>query len=150
MLESDGKLLTGGLVFTSGGSEMPGGFVARYLSSGNLDVTYGTAGSTTIAAGNVWAIAKQSDDDLLAVGYPWPVGDAGAPTNDLWVERVTAGGLPDPVFGAAGIVTTTVGGAGEISIGEFVAVQSDGRIVVVTATMKTQGVYDFSVERYWP
>lgn len=150
VLESDGKLLTGGVVFTSGGSEMPGGFVARYLSSGALDVTYGTDGTTTITPGNVWAIAKQSDDDLLAVGYPWPVGDAGGPTNDLWLERVTAGGLPDPAFGDGGIVLTTVGGAGEISIGEFVAVQSDGRIVVVTATMKTQGVYDFSVERYWP
>ena len=150
VLESDGKLLTGGVVFSSGGSEMPGGFVARYLANGTLDITYGTAGSTTITAGNVWAIATQSNDELLSVGYPWPVGDAGGPTNDLWVERVTAGGLPDPVFGNAGIVTTTVGGAGEISIGEFVAVQADGRIVVVTATMKTQGVYDFSVERYWP
>ncbi len=44
VLESDGKLLTGGLVFSAGGSEMPGGFVARYLANGNLDITYGTAG----------------------------------------------------------------------------------------------------------
>jgi uncharacterized delta-60 repeat protein len=150
ILQPDGKLVTGGVTFTSAGLENPGGFTARYLSNGTIDVTYGSGGTAQVAAGNVFAMVQQSDQSVVAVGYPWPVGDAGAPTNDLWVERLTAGGVTDPSFGSGGTVTTPVGGAGEISMGEFVGLQSDGRIVVVVATLKSQGVYDFAVARYWP
>ncbi len=150
LLQSDGKLVTGGVTFTSAGLENPGGFAARYLPTGAIDVTYGSQGLAPIEAGNVWAMAMQSDESVVAVGYPWPVGDGGAPTNDLWVARLTPGGLSDIAFGNGGTVQTPAGGAGEICIGEFVGLQSDGRIVVVAATMKSQGVYDFSVARYWP
>jgi uncharacterized delta-60 repeat protein len=150
LLQSNGLFVAGGLVFSSGGLEQPGGFVARYLANGTLDPTYGYAGVATVTPGNVWALAQQSDDDVIAVGYPWPIGDAGGPTNDLWLERLTAGGLPDVAFGNGGVVTTSVGVSGEICEGEFVAIQVDGRIVVVAATMQSPGVYDFEVTRYWP
>jgi hypothetical protein len=129
---------------------MPGGFIARYLANGTIDITFGSGGVAAIAPGNVFAIAEQGDQAVVAVGYPWPTTDAGAVTNDIWVERVTAGGLPDMTFGDAGVVTTPIGGAGEISEGEFVAIQPDGRIVVVVATYKSYSVYNFAVARFWP
>jgi uncharacterized delta-60 repeat protein len=150
LLQSNGEFVAGGVTFSAAGLEQPGGFAARYLTNGTLDVTFGSGGVTAISAGNVWAMAQQSNQYVIAVGYPWPAGDAGAPTNDLWLERLNAGGEPDVSFGDAGIVTTPIGVSGEISEGEFVAVQTDGRIVVVAATMKSQGVYDFAVARYWP
>jgi uncharacterized delta-60 repeat protein len=150
LLQTDGKLVAGGLVYSSSGSPMPGGFVARYLASGTIDLTFGAGGVTTVSPGYVTSIALDTSDNTLAVGYPWAIGDAGTPTDDLWVERVTSGGLPDVTFGNGGIVTTPVGGAGEITEGEFVGVQSDGRIVVVAAIYKSQGVYDFAVARFWP
>lgn len=150
LIQSSGKLVAGGVTFSNAGNELPGGFIARYLANGTLDITFGSGGVATVTPGNVFAIAQQSDEEVVAVGYPSPATDAGAPTNDIWVERVTAGGLPDTTFGQAGVVTTPIGGAGEISEGEFVAVQPDGRIVVVVATYKSYSVYDFAVVRYWP
>jgi uncharacterized delta-60 repeat protein len=150
VLQSDGKIVAGGLVFASNGSENPGGFVARYGTNGALDVTYAAAGAAPISAGAVWAIAEQSNDDVLSVGYPYPSGNVGTTPNEIWIERLTKGGVPDTTFGNGGLVATPVGGTSEITIGEFVGVQSDGRIVVVAATMKSQGVYDFAVLRYWP
>jgi uncharacterized delta-60 repeat protein len=150
LLQSDGKFLAGGVTFSSTGIEMPGGFVARFNSNGSIDATYGAAGVAAVTPGNVWAMAEQANQDAVTVGYPWAAGDAGSATNDLWLERLTAGGLPDPKFGTEGIATTPVGGGGEICRGEFVAVQSDGRIVVVASTMKSQGVFDFAAVRYWP
>jgi hypothetical protein len=63
---------------------------------------------------------------------------------------VTAGGDPDTTFGTAGTVMTPIGASGEIAAGQFVGIQGDGRIVVVATIMKSSGVYDVAVARYWP
>jgi uncharacterized delta-60 repeat protein len=145
-VQSDGKLVTGGLP----SSEGAGGLAARFEANGAVDVTYGSGGTAQLL-GNVWAMAQQSDNAVIAAGYPNAIAaDAGLASNDVWVERLTAGGLPDTAFGVGGIVVTSVGAPSEITIGQWVGVQQDGRIVVIVATMKSQGVYDFSVARYWP
>ncbi len=98
----------------------------------------------------MFAITRQSNGDILSVGYPYPSGNVGATPNQVWIERLDVGGVLDATFGNGGLVATTIGGASETTTGELVAVQSDGRVVVIAATMKSAGVYDFAVARYWP
>jgi uncharacterized delta-60 repeat protein len=98
--------------------------LARYRRDGRLDRTFGKDG-VVVARGDILVRggALQPDGKILAVGYCF---------NDRWracLHRFRPNGAVDASFGGGdGRVTTE---AGLSAFGEDVALQSDGKIVVV-------------------
>ena len=122
LIQPDGKIL---VVGTTANTQ----FVARYLSTGLLDGTFGTGGvAKTVIAGSSTSgvsIALQPDGKILAGG--------GTSTSFL-LTRLTSDGMPDSTWDGDGIVT--IGSAGSFEDQGFrsVAVQRDGRVVAVGHT----------------
>jgi uncharacterized delta-60 repeat protein len=107
--------------------------VARYTSTGNLDTSFGGAGSGVafVSYGgdrvSASAVAVQpSDSKIVIVGV-----DHFGVTGAILVARLTADGLPDPSFSGDGI--DVVNGIDGDDLGAFasdVAIQQDGKIVI--------------------
>ena len=142
----DGKILVSGTVTVSGASGTDFA-VARYLSNGTLDTTFGTAGIAT-AAFNLGgsnndlanAMAVQPDGKIVVVGYAFTASG----TTDIALARFTEGGFPDSSFGSTGKVVTVETGTNDSA--SAVAIQPDGKIVVAGRT--PNAFYDFFVLRY--
>jgi uncharacterized delta-60 repeat protein len=78
-------------------------------AEGDLDVTFGTGGVTSVALGSgctVTALARQSDGRLVAAGYVQSGGTAG---RDGCLMRFTSAGQLDSTFGSNGVVTVDFG-----------------------------------------
>lgn len=122
-LQSDGKIIAAG--------EADQGFdidlaLARYDTSGNLDTTFGTSGTTTLEIGvdsfhAVDNLAIQTDDRIVVGGF---LG------SDFALARLTASGTPDTTFDTDGLVTTDFGSAEQV---RAVDIQTDGKIVAAGA-----------------
>jgi uncharacterized delta-60 repeat protein len=118
---------------------------ARYLSDGSLDASFGSGGKVSLDAGGVDyanAAAMQADGVFVIVGRSTVSGGTGDP--DMAVARFLANGIVDPDFGtggvehidfASGVVPPTFAG-GETDEAFDVAIQSDGRIIVVGNALK--------------
>src|SRR5215472_13629041 len=123
--------------------------LARYNSNGTLDASFGTGGrvTTDFAAPNDQAesVAVQPDGRIVVAGA------AGRFTNrgfDFALARYNTNGTLDTTFGTSGKVTTDFAGADDVpSEPSAVALQSDGKIVVVGQTL-VGGVYDFALARF--
>jgi len=124
LVQPDGKIVVTG---TSRGSEGNDFFAIRLLANGTLDTTFspqdgirtidfGTPGSIDDAYG----AALQADGKIVIVGGTGP---------NFALLRLQANGWNDNSFGNNGKVQTNIGG--EFSIGQGVAIQPDGKIVVV-------------------
>ncbi len=107
---------------------------------GDLDTTFDTDGKATInvggAAGGAQAVAIQADGKIVVAGYDG---------NDFTLMRYNSDGTLDSTFDTDGKVTTDFGGGSDI--GEAVAIQPDGKIVVAGNSF-TGGKYDFILARY--
>ena len=106
------------------------------LAKGQPDPTFGSGGLASTAAGTrLLGTAVQSDGKIVAVG----ASGFGTPSLHLLVARFTTAGKLDPTFGGGQIT-----GPANV-LGQAVAIQPDGKIVVagtstdVTGTT-TQGV----------
>src|SRR5207248_2331317 len=65
------------------------------------------------------------------------------------IARYDSSGVLDPGFGAGGVVTTDFSGGSDIT--RALAIQSDGKIVVVGSTRPTGSLpYDIALARYNP
>ena len=121
----------------------------RYDAAGNLDSSFGTGGiATTDLGGNddeANDAALLPNGGFVVVGQADPAGLAHA---DFGVVRYTPDGSPDPGFNTTGIVTTDIGGRGDVA--NAVAVQPDGKIVVAGEAETAPGRFDFAVVRYNP
>jgi uncharacterized delta-60 repeat protein/RHS repeat-associated protein len=92
-------------------------------ADGALDTSFDTDGKVTTDFGSgdeAHGVVVQGDGQTVVVGRSG---------NDIAVARYNRDGSPDSSFDSDGKVTTDVGGANDT--GEAVALQSDGRIVVV-------------------
>ncbi len=121
-IQSDGKIVVAG---TSG-------ILVRYNTNGSLDTTFGTSGIVTGRGRPSRSIAIQSDDKIMVVFERHEERPPPLPpiiTNEL--VRFTINGSLDTTFGESGIVTTntTFGGIADEE-GGYIAIQSDGKIVV--------------------
>ena len=94
--------------------------VGRFTADGALDPTFGTGGQTELAAmgGAIEQIVMSPDGGVVAIGWD--------PNAGAFVERLTAAGTVDQAFGNAGVV--------QLPRGEGLAVQPDGKILVVGLT----------------
>ncbi len=134
-IQTDGKIVAVGTVTNSGtGADFA---LVRYNPDASLDSTFGTSGrvSTDFAAGadNAFGVAIQTDGKLVV---------AGSAGSDFALARYNADGTLDATFGSGGRVLTDFGTIGDKAAA--VALQSDGRIVVVGSNNDQ----DFAVARY--
>ena len=122
-----------------------GAAAARAASPGTLDPSFGSGGIAGSGANTrLFGIAVQSDGKLVAVGES--VGSSPS----LLLARFTPSGALDPSFGSGGIVHGPAIPPSAGSLGRGVAVQSDGKIVVVGNATDSSGNYaqGLIVERY--
>ena len=116
--------------------------------AGSLDPSFGNGGVAGPGPNSrLFGAAVQSDGKVLAVGE---IGVPGGTT--VLVARFTATGSLDPSFGVGGIVKgpASPGFSGAGSAGRGIAIQPDGKIVVVGKVTTSVGTGDlgFLVERY--
>ena len=129
VLQSDGKVLVV--------SDTASGFgLSRLTTAGVLDTTYGSSGSTTDTylidpAG----IALDSNGKALVVGTT----DSGG---DLTLARYSTTGDLDTTFGTSGVVEVAM--SGTASGGRDIAVQTDGKIVVLSVDAAVLVIHRFS------
>jgi uncharacterized delta-60 repeat protein len=140
-VQSDGKLV----VFGEGdvGTALSQDFlVARFLSDGKPDNSFDGDGRATMAmgTGEDWGVSGviQPDGKLVVAG-----SDA---SNGFAIARWTTNGQPDASFGTGGKVLTPIGGNSE---GEAMALQTDGKIVMVGGSRASNNVpYSTTLVRY--
>src|ERR1700719_1309688 len=125
-LQSDGKIVVAGSIANNQNFQQPG--LLRYNTNGMLDSSFGTGGEVMIAgtnAGPAFAVAVQRDGKILAA----------APANlRLTVFRFNTNGSPDNTFGSNGAVAIQAAGDFLAPASGGMAVQSDGKILVVSAS----------------
>ena len=112
--------------------------VARFEKGGDIDTTFAGDGKQTTELGGfdtAHDVAIQKDGRIVVVGSAG-IGSA----NDIAVVRYRKGGSPDTSFAGDGVQTTGIGGGAS---GRGVAIQKDGKIVVVGGKDD-----DFAVVRY--
>ncbi len=100
--------------------------LVRFEADGTADAGFGTGGVLAAATGSGTAgrgLALQPDGKIVVTGQ------AGSPSNDATVWRFNADGSPDTTFDGDGVATISIDpGDG---VGYDVAIQADGKIVVV-------------------
>ena len=132
-IQSNGKIVAAGTASTPSEAFA----LARYNTNGSLDTTFGTGGEvTTRVQSAVSAIAQsmalQSDGKIVVAG--------STGSGDFALARYKTDGSLDTTFGTGGRVTTDFGSFDQAS---SVAIQSDGKIVVVGTSNA-----DFALARY--
>jgi uncharacterized delta-60 repeat protein len=142
VIQPDGKIVAAGTYCND--DSYPKIAVVRYTISGTLDHTFGSEGIVTTSVGPsqtqdlAYAIAAQDDGKIVVAGS---ANSYGA----MVVLRYTVSGTLDTAFGSGGIVTTSVGSAGN---GVYdLAVQDDGSIVAAGAAYFS-GRAHFALLRY--
>ncbi len=147
-LQPDGRIVVGGFTGFAGGRFA----LARYNPDGSLDMSFSGDGKQTTsfpgfdeAAG----VALQPDGKVVAVGGTG--ADEGCGANDFALARYNPNGSLDTSFSGDGKQTTNFG---ESDGAAGVALQSDGKIVVVGRTggseCSTSHHDDFALARYNP
>jgi uncharacterized delta-60 repeat protein len=134
-VQPDGQILVVGYGPTPlGGMDI---VLVRYNADGSLDSTFGTGGivTTGVSADPVAdrgvAIALQADGRIVVGAAVTTTAGGG----DFAVLRYSSDGSLDPTFGGGdGIVTVAVGAGAATDFLNGVAIQADGRIVVVGST----------------
>lgn len=140
-LQPDGKSVAVGSTEPSGGDWA----LVRLNTDGSLDTTFDTDGKVTTNVGGTNEnlandVAIQADGKIVVVGR----NSISGATAFFVVARYNANGSLDATFGTGGIVTTNVSGSGD-NIANAVAIQTDGKIVVVG---EVGSPAEFGVVRY--
>lgn len=145
VVQPDGKIVVAGRA----GNSSPDFGVSRFNADGSPDTTFSSDGSVTTDLGG-WdeasSVALQSDGRIVVAGY------TANPDYRFAVVRYNADGSLDTTFSDDGMQTTDFGG---FDGANGVAVQSDGRIVVVgyrniEAGPGSEQVIDWALLRYLP
>jgi uncharacterized delta-60 repeat protein len=116
VVQPDGRIIAAGFVSQKDFA------VARYLSNGTLDPSFGVGGVATTDFGGAedwgFGMALQPDGKVVVAGYSG---------SDAALARYLANGSLDPTFGTGGKVTTDFG---ETDVASAVALQADGKAVI--------------------
>jgi uncharacterized delta-60 repeat protein len=138
------------LVVGSAGGDF---LVARYLSNGSLDPSFGSRGLVTTDFGwddSAKALAVQPDGKIVVAGSTY---SSTAQTASIALARYLPNGHLDSTFGTGGLVATNLGLSNYL-YGNGVALQSDGKIVVAGNDLRGECVHFcnnyFMVARYNP
>ncbi|MEP7318946.1 MAG: T9SS type A sorting domain-containing protein [Panacibacter sp.] len=121
--------------------------LARYNTNGTLDTTFNPNGQATLnfSGGYIepYGVAIQTDGKIIVAGLDIQYSTTFA------VLRLNSNGSLDKAFGNYGIVTTDFGNSGDYVDNNCLALQTDGKIVVVGYTYNsTTSNYDVAIARY--
>ncbi|HCR72258.1 MAG TPA: hypothetical protein DIW23_12495, partial [Anaerolineae bacterium] len=137
-IQEDGKIV-------AAGHNDDGYFlVARYNENGSLDTSFDSDGLVnTLGSGveNIRGIALQENGKIIIAGY-------SSVDNDFAVLRYNTNGSLDSTFSSDGKVFTDFG-SDQDDLGNALAIQADGKIVVAGYTYIGGSNYDVAVARYW-
>ncbi len=137
-LQADGKIVQAG---STNGFNSQDFALTRYNSDGSRDTSFGTGGEVVTDLGGfalASAVTIQADGKILVVGE---IEENATFDLNIAMARYNPDGSLDASFGTGGIVTTDLGG---FEIGNAVALQADGKIVVAGAA----GGSGFALVRY--
>jgi uncharacterized delta-60 repeat protein len=133
VIQPDGKFLVVGF---TGSYPNYQHFVARYLSDGTIDTSFGNNGISTLAvAGNLtrgFSISLQPDGKILTGGALSTLPGEPTPSASYLLTRLNSDGTLDTTFDDDGFKTVPfVTTSGYISGFEAIALQTDGRILAL-------------------
>jgi uncharacterized delta-60 repeat protein len=146
-LQSDGKIVVAGSSVNASNQTVFA--LARYNGDGTLDASFGPGGlpgivRTSFGVGITSvakAVAIQSDGKIIAAGTAYD-----GSFQDFALARYNGDGTLDTSFDVDGKLLTDFSGGGDAA--NAMAIQSDGKIVVVGQTYVTATFLDFAVARY--
>ncbi len=147
-VQNDGRIVMVGFSSLAGTRSFT---VARLNANGTLDTSFSSDGLTAVSVSGandfIRSMTLQADGNAIAVG-----GITNATSTLMSISRYTTAGSLDPSFGGTGNVSLTYLNAPNTvnSQAEGVAVQPDGKIVVVGSTVNTAGNTDHAVVRFLP
>jgi uncharacterized delta-60 repeat protein len=136
VIQPDGRIVVAGVSFEDVLTLSPHGdfLVARYLSTGKPDLTFGIGGLTTTDFGNgsydePYAVVLQPDGKVVLGGYTNSGNDPGVlfGADQLALARYLPSGLLDPSFGHGGKVVFDGGSLDERILA--LALAPDGSLV---------------------
>src|SRR2546430_2519420 len=143
-IQPDGKIIVVGEGTTGGHWDSA---VVRYNPNGSLDTTFNGSGKVLTPVGRASSVAIQADGKIIAAGG----NQTGGSQNGFTLVRYNSDGSLDTSFNGTGVAVTPVGDAG--SGASDLAIQPDGKIVVVGSGLAAQGTFffgAFAVVRYNP
>lgn len=158
-VQSDGRIIVGGLAWPDGQGAKP--LVARLLSDGKLDKSFGTGGATIYdpapnpnppfndSSGGIFSVAIAADDSIYAGGSSATHhADSGMYWSDWSLLHYTRDGAPDAAFGKGGAAVNNMGWSAFI---RDVKLLGDGRIVVAgDVAHRSTGGGDVALGRFLP
>lgn len=146
-------------IVAAGSSDMGAGGdqfrVSRYTKRGDLDASFGSAGTVLTPVSSlggfdehIWDVALQQDGKIVAAGEA-NMG-AGAGGANYALARYHPDGSLDASFGGDGIVVTAIAPGDNRDNANAVALQADGKIVAAggVRTAPSSSTNDFVVARY--
>ena len=142
VIQGDGRIVVAGL--TSRGAPIPHTDfgVARYTTDGDPDPGFGSGGTvaTSLAggSGDAAAVVVQPDGKILVAGRLYGPGDENP---GFGLVRYTVDGVPDPDFGDGGVTRADFGLGDSWLYATALAIQSDGKIVVVGSLGGSPGTF---------
>lgn len=144
-VQGDGKIVVVGEALHQGSQDA---LLIRYHKDGTLDSSFGTGGVFAYNGGagkadKGFAAAIAQDGGIVLTG-----SSIAAAKEDVLVLKVTSDGKLDPSFGTGGVAIYS-GPGDESDYGNAVAIQPDGRIVIVGASSRG-GQFDILTLRYNP
>lgn len=148
-IQADGKMVAAGVSASGSNNSFA---VARYDTSGTLDNSFGTNGTlrTAISGSDGTydsgsSLAMQADGKIVVAGTC--LVSAGS---QFAVARYNPSGALDNGFGSNGTARTSINGSiGTYDVGQSVAIQSDGRILV-GGTSEDSANAGFAIARFTP
>ncbi len=126
-----------------GGRVGPRALIARFLTDGTFDPSFGSDGRATVESGTAArfdAVARQMDGKVLAVGSRTSAGGT-----DSVIVRMTAAGVVDPTF-QSGTIIKDFGGDDRL---DAVKMQLNGAVVVAGSSGTTGIVARLSGNGTW-
>lgn len=149
LVQDDGKIIVIGAAFDNPGTK-DDFLLIRYNPDGSLDTSFGTTGIVTTDFFGSFDVSLdaqlQNDGKIVVVGE---VRTGTSTGTDFGVARYNTDGTLDNTFGIGGLITTDFfSGSGHGDHANAIAIQADGKIVVVGGTTYLLGERDFALARY--
>lgn len=147
--QPDGKIIVAGAANTTASPNFPVFAVARYNGNGTLDDTFDGDGKQETRIGSLddigYSLGLQSDGKIVLAGY-----SNDGTRHRFSLVRYKVNGQPDNSFNGTGKQILNLGS--DAQVGNSVAIESDGKIVVAgyTLTSVNNGFFnnDFAVARF--
>jgi uncharacterized delta-60 repeat protein len=142
-IQGDGKIVAAGETSSPSTYDID---LARYTAGGVLDTTFGTNGKVKTTAAfdaNAKCVAIQGDGKIVIAGSISNESDS-----DFAVVRYLSDGALDTSFDSDGIVTTDINSYQ--NTGRAIALQNDGKIVIMGNNTYLFNFYAPSILRYNP